>query len=71
MSKAFSLDRQDIWPILKPAVYAIASIAIATMISFLSVGTVDPKFVPLIPVVNIILVALKKFFDDGVSESSP
>ena len=65
MSAKFSLAKEDGEKILKVLAYSVASAVIAALISLVSDAKVPPELVILIPVVNTVLVAAKKFFEDN------
>ena len=65
MSARFSLVRDDAEKILKVLAYSVASAVIAALISLVSDAKVPTELVILVPLVNTLLVAAKKFFEDN------
>lgn len=63
-SKRFTLNREDAKNILKVLAWATASAVIAALISLLNIVEFPTEWVWLVPVINTILVALKKFVSD-------
>lgn len=64
-SKRFSYDKEDGANLLKVLGYSVASALLAALIAFLALPglEVPPWVVPLIPAINVALVAVKKFVD--------
>lgn len=63
MSPRYSLNKEDGMKILKVVLYTAASAVIASLLSVLQDLNVPPEYAVLLSVVNVLLVAGKKFFE--------
>ena len=62
-SKKFSLNEEEISKVLKVALYAGGSAFIASLITLLPQINISAQWIWVVPIVNVVLVAIKKFFD--------
>ena len=63
-SKRFTLNKEDGANILKVLAWTVASALVAALISLLNVVEFPVEWVWVVPVINTVLVALKKFITD-------
>ena len=68
MSARYSLAREDGQKILKALLYSVASAGIVALMGLISTATVPPEFLFLVPLVNAVLVAIKKFVEEKYRE---
>lgn len=65
-SKKFSLNVDDLQNLVKVAFYAGVSAALTVVMTYISSLEVDPAVAIFVPIVNLLLVAAKKYFDGEV-----
>lgn len=63
MSPRYSLNKEDGMKILKVVLYTAASAVIASLLSVLQNLDVPPEYAVIVGIVNVLLVAGKKFFE--------
>lgn len=63
MSSRYSLNKEDGMKILKVVLYTAASAVIASLLSVLQDLDVPPEYAVIVGMVNVLLVAGKKFFE--------
>ena len=63
MSAKYTLNKEDGKKILKVILYTVASAVIASLLSVLQNLDVPPQYAVILGVVNVLLVAGKKFFE--------
>jgi hypothetical protein len=63
MSAKYTLNKEDGKKILKVILYTVASAVIASLLSVLQNLEVPPQYAVILSIVNVLLVAGKKFFE--------
>jgi hypothetical protein len=66
MSKRFTVDKKDGLNILKVLIWTVVSAVVVALINLIGKLNVPVEYLWLMPLVNVILVAVKKFCDEKI-----
>ena len=64
MAKSYELDKKDMSNLGKVAIYSGLAAALAVLVGALTEIDFPVKYAPLVPIINVLLVGLKDYFEN-------